>query len=141
MATPFPRAALAAAGHRFVQAKGDRIQLAEFDEIMLHQLTRTDPDEISGEICETVRSGSADPAYRASAYLALGKKGDPELIEFFRIRLAAELEEGEPGAAYQVMVALEELDEAVFAPGRGDANPNESDLNQRDAEAYLAHLA
>ena len=141
MRTPFPREALAAAAYRFEQANGNRIQLAEFDEIMRHQLTRTDPDELAQAIHKTVTSGEADADYRASACFALGKKMDDELLAFFRGRLELEVEAEELPVIYQIMIALDNLDEEIFAPERdGASSSNEHDLNLRDARAYLERL-
>ncbi len=142
MRPPFPREALAAAGYRFEQANGNRIQLPEFDEIMRHQLTRTDPDELAESLCATLSASEADADYRASACFALGKKFDHRLLAFFRERLEAELEADEIGVTYQIMIALDKLDEEIFAPERdGGSSSNEHDLNRRDAGAYLERLA
>ena len=138
MIRPFPREALAAAGSRFEQANGNRIQLADFDGMMLHKLTRTDPADLADAICETIIAGGTDAEYRASAYFALGKKFDADQIPFFRERLRIELDHDELGAAYQIMIALDNLDEEVLAAERAGGSIIEQDLNRRDAESYLA---
>jgi len=136
MTTPFPREALAAAAYRFAQASGERIQLAEFDAILLHNLSGVDPDELALTIRESITSDDADPAYRQSAYFALAKKSDDDLLPFFRERLRAEFDAGELDACYQLMFALEDLGEDVFPVGREAP----SAPGRQDVVAYLADL-
>ena len=136
----FPREALGAAAYRFDQANGTRIQLSEFDEILQHKLTGSDPDELANSIRESLLSDAADDAYRQSAYWVLGKKLDEELIPFFNQRLRSELDAEKFEACYQIMTALDNLDIEIFAPGRGGGSVNERDLNRRDAEEYLGAL-
>ena len=141
MNRPFPREALGAAAYRFEQSNGNRIQLSEFDEIMHHRLTKADPDELAEAIRDTITSGSADAAYRQSGYFALGKKCDDDLMPFFRERLQIELEAREAEACFQLMVALDNLDEDVFDPKRDEPSAAERDPNERDARAYLNNLS
>ncbi|MFT4550410.1 MAG: hypothetical protein ACI9UA_003646 [Pseudoalteromonas tetraodonis] len=140
MQLPVPREALAAAGHRFSQANATRIDLAQFDEIMNHRLTRCDPDELSAAIQESITGDEADSAYRQSAYFALGKKIDNGLLDFFHERLRIELAADEIEACYQIMVALNDLDEVIFAPEREGGAVHEQEMNRRDAGAYLDTL-
>jgi hypothetical protein len=137
----FPREALAAAAYRFGQANGNRIQLAEFDEILRHKLTGSDPDELAQSIRRSLLSDAADDAYRQSAYWVLAKKIDEELIPFFNERLRSELDAENFDACYQIMIGLDNLDVEIFAPGREGGSVNERDLNQRDAKKYLGALA
>jgi len=137
---PFPREALAAAASRMEQASGNRLQLDAVDEVLKYKLNRVEAEEIVTALTRSVESGTMDADYRSSAYWALGKKSDDELLDFFRVRLRAELDADEMGACYQLMIALDNLDEEIFAPGRNGGSINEYDLNRHDAEAYLTGI-
>jgi hypothetical protein len=140
MTTPIPREALAAVGYRFSQANGERIQLAEFDAILLHRLTGADPDELARATRESIAGNGADSAYRQAAYFALAKKSDDDLLPFFRERLRTELESGETDACYQLLLALDELGEDAFSTPRDVAIAGNRESSLRDAIAYLDSL-
>ena len=78
------------------------------------------------------------PELRLSAYWALSKRFDKNLLPFFRNQLEVEIEvEGAP-AVFQLLIAIDNLAEPVFGTDRnGSFSGFDSDLNIRDAKAYL----
>ena len=71
------------------------------------------------------------------AYWVLGTKRDEKLVPFFLQQLRIELTR-DMNCAYQIMIALEDVDEEVFSDERSSYSFDEDDLNRRDAVAYLA---
>ena len=135
-----PEDAILAAAYLFEQANGRALDEFEIGEIACHGLSGADPALIS----ETLKSAvldeaKSDPAYRHTAYWALGKRVDRELLSFFRDRLELELLR-DLETAYQIMIALHNLDEPVFSKSRTGYGVREHALNRKDAEIYLASL-
>ena len=82
---------------------------------------------------------SGNTAYRLSAYWALSKRFDKNLLAFFQKSLAAELQiEGIP-AVFQLLIALDNLNEPVFGKYRnGSFSGDDVESNCQDAKNYLA---
>lgn len=95
-------------------------------------------DELKDQIFNVFESDKIiDAELRSTAYWALGKKVDMDLIPFFVQRLKIELTE-HIQAAYQIMIALDCLGESVFGKDRnGKYTFNEDELNHRDGLIYL----
>jgi hypothetical protein len=74
---------------------------------------------------------------RGSAYWALGKRYCREDKKRFVAALQREIPRSS-SVTYQIMIALENLDEPVFAPGRSGASILEAEQNISDAKRYLA---
>ena len=126
-----------AAAWVFEQARGRQLEQIEIEEIEQANLSNCDPDELANQLVACLQDGRSLTAdLRCSAYWALGKRGDTALISFFRKALATEIER-DPQVAYPVMVALDDLGEAVFDASREGNSIVEVDLNKRDAKAYL----
>lgn len=73
--------------------------------------------------------------YRSLAYWALGKLGRKTDKRRFVDALRREVQ-GDMQVAYQILIALENMDEPVFS--RDGVSCAEDELNRRDALAYLA---
>ncbi|MDH4058402.1 MAG: hypothetical protein OEU76_06535 [Cyclobacteriaceae bacterium] len=75
---------------------------------------------------------------RTAGYWALSKRFNKLLTKNFKNWLRKELELNEPFAVYQLMIALENLDEPVFNPNRqGSSASDEIEKNMSDARVYL----
>ena len=86
-----------------------------------------------------IYNGSSD---RISAYWALGKRFNGELIPVFRKWLKQELHFNESYAVYQLLIALGNMEEPAFNPDRdGSSAYSETELNMRDAADYLKKTA
>ena len=99
----------------------------------------TPPQELVDDILGSFREGDPDDVeYRLSAYWALSKRFDKNLLPFYRKQLEVEIEvEGAP-AVFQLLIAIDNLDEPVFGTDRhGSFSDLDSELNIRDAKAYL----
>ena len=130
--------AICAIAYAFERANGNLLGEYEDSEIRFYGLDGIELDVLAGALRAGILEADAD--YRARAYWALGKRFDRELISFFRERLAAEMRE-EPSIAYQLMIALDNLEELVFSEARNDSySLLDGDLNLLDAEAYLRKL-
>ncbi len=78
-----------------------------------------------------------DSGYRSAAYWALSKRHDGSLLAHFRSWLGHELGQEEPNGLFQLMIALDNLNEPVFAGDRTGYAYHEIELNRRDAKRYL----
>ena len=79
---------------------------------------------------------------RGSIYWALGKRFNKKLIPNFRSWLKNEIELKEAGALYQLMIALDNLEEPIFDIDRdGSYSSLDKDLNLRDAKKYIEKYA
>ncbi|MBI5381573.1 MAG: hypothetical protein HZA31_06710 [Opitutae bacterium] len=74
---------------------------------------------------------------RGSAFWALGKRCQKEDKKRFVAALQHEVSRSS-SVSYQIMIALDNLDEPVFAIGRSGASLLEAEQNLADAERYLA---
>lgn len=77
-------------------------------------------------------------ADKTSAYWALSKRCNRNLIPEFKRWLRSELEAENGAAVYQILIALNNIGEPVFHKDReGGSAVFETDLNLRDAREYL----
>lgn len=127
---------LMAAGLRFERERG--VPHAPFEKAEVDEagLANTDPDELARTIWEWLDGVGADSEWRNCAYWALGKRYDPRdrapLVAALRRELLRDVD-----AAYQVMIALDNIGEPVFAPERMGRSALDRAENRADAERYL----
>jgi hypothetical protein len=74
---------------------------------------------------------------RTSAYWALSKRVNKKLISKFRNWLKVELENNQYYAIYQILIALDYLEENAFSKSRTGRDDSEFELNRIDALNYL----
>lgn len=130
--------AIAAVAFAFERANGNILGEYEQSEIRHFGLDECEPNDLATGLRAGILDG--DAAYRSQSYWALGKRFDREAIPYFRERLAAELTE-EPSIVFQLLIALDNLDEPVFSDARnGSFSSLDDDMNLQDAEAYLRAL-
>lgn len=133
----FPDNAIAAVAFLFESKNGRKLSDFELSEIRRHELEDSDPNKLAAILKECAQNErSSDATYRQQIYWALSKKFDHKLIPFFRKRLSLELQR-DMEAAYQIMIALDNLDEQVFSINRQDYVITEYKQNRLDAELYL----
>ena len=130
--------ALVAVAFVFERANGRLLSEDEQSEVVFHNLQGYDPELLATELRSAISEhAEVGPNYRSLAYWSLGKRFDKRLIPFFRERLAVEILD-DLGTAYQIMIALDHLEEPVFSSSRnGSYSILDTDLNRRDAESYL----
>lgn len=102
-------------------------------------LSKYEPKLLEKEVVDGLNSGLyANSTDRISAYWALGKRFNEELIPFFQKWLRIELELNDAQAVYQLLISLSNMEEPVFNPDRdGGSAASETELNLRDAAKYL----
>lgn len=102
-------------------------------------LTRFNPPELERIIFEGLENGIYDGlADRISAYWALGKRFNRDLIPYFKKWLQKESDLNDQQAVYQLLIALGNMGEPVFNSDReGGSASWETELNMRDAKKYL----
>lgn len=134
----FSESLIATAASIFEAANGRTLDDWENSEIERHGLRGVDLNWLSGELMRWIVSEEKDVLpVRAVAYWALGKKFDSSLLPFFRKQLAVELAR-DTHAVYQIMIALDNLNERVFSDGRGGSySSDEHELNSSDSARYL----
>jgi len=82
-----------------------------------------------------IYDGSTD---RISAYWALGKRFNRNLIPSFKKWIRKEFDLNDAQAVYQLLISLGNMEEEVFNPDRDGGSASwETELNMRDAKDYL----
>jgi len=133
----FPKDAITAAAFSFELARGVPHGPYEVSEIQTHGLDGIDPELLARELRYLIiAEHKSDSGDRQQAYWALGKKRDSILIPFFRDQLRLELTR-DMIAVYQIMIALQDMDEPTFGSDRSGYSIDDYELNRRDAESYL----
>jgi hypothetical protein len=136
----FSKELVMAAALVFEAANGRRLESCERSEIRDHGLTNVDASELSRALVDMIESDSEDVVGdRGAVYWALGKRFDQALLPFFRKQLGVELQRS-MDAAYQIMIALDNLNEPIFAEERSSYSFDAYDLNRRDADRYLVSI-
>lgn len=121
----------------FEQANGNRLD--ENDVLLIEKstLSNCSAEYLEAALVESLNAGRPT-SYRASVYWALGKRFNRELIPDFKKWMAQELQNQEFGAVYQLLIALDNLEEPVFGNDRnGSYSAMDTKLNVRDAKIYL----
>ena len=122
----------------FRQACGNDLQPHDLNAIGWSRLRDISPDLLAQDLIELITSDNGGRTWdRGMAYWVLGTKRDEKLVPFFLQQLRIELTR-DMNCAYQIMIALEDVDEEVFSDERSSYSFDEDDLNRRDAVAYLA---
>ena len=131
---------LEACAYIFEIANGNTFEDFRIEVIATSQLPATNPDDLAEQIINGIESGSyITESSRGSAYWALSKRFDAELIPLFRKWLRNELKLENEGGLFQLMIALNNLDEPVFHKERSGFSSFEIELNYRDARYYLSN--
>lgn len=130
---------LEAAAYIFEKVNGNSHSDLENRIIAESNLTRYNPPELERIIVEGLENGIYDGlADRISAYWALGKRFNRDLIPYFKKWLQKESDLNEQQAVYQLLIALGNMGEPVFDSDRNGSSASwETELNMRDAKKYL----
>ena len=130
--------AIEAIVYLFEQANGRELESYDLDVIKEHSLVGHDPSVISNYLVDVIQSDSSlAESYRTAVYWALSKRHDKGLISFFIERLATEVSLNSQ-SVFQLLIALDNLEENVFSEERGGSYSSlDDDLNLCDAQLYL----
>ncbi|SHH78851.1 hypothetical protein [Winogradskyella jejuensis] len=122
----------------FEKANGNSHSEYEKRIIAESKLTKFKPTELEKIIVDGLNSGIyKNEEERVSGYWSLSKIGNQNLISEFKKWLRAELENENGIAVFQILVALDRLDEPAFNKNRTGRGVDETELNLRDAKEYL----
>ncbi len=122
----------------FEMANGNIHSDYEKEVIATSRLTQYPPTTLENIIIEGLNSELyKNEDERVSAYWALSKIGNQNLIVEFQKWLYIELQNEKVIAIFQLLVALDRLEEPAFHKSRNGRGVNEIELNIRDAKQYL----
>lgn len=125
----------------FEEAKGSFHSELEKKIIAESELTKFSVKELLKIIVDGINSGIYNSEEdRVSAYWCLSKISDKKLILDFRKWLLFEIENKNSTAIFQILIALDKLDESVFNKRRTSRDVFETELNLEDAKIYLRKL-
>ena len=101
-------------------------------------LTNYEPTELEQIIVNGLNSEIYETeSERVSGYWALSKNGNRNLVSDFKKWLRTELQCENGIAIFQILVALDRLEEPAFHKNRNGRAVDETELNIRDAKQYL----
>jgi len=122
----------------FEQENGNSHSNYEKGIISESKLTEFKPTELEQIIVDGLNFGIYENEFeRVSGYWALSKSGNQNLISDFQKWLKMELEFGNGIPIFQILIALDRLDEPAFNKKRTGREVSETELNIRDAKQYL----
>ena len=128
-----------AAAILFDRIRGVSLSTAELKEIETHFGKNIDTTQIKDSLLQAISSHPSPTSnYRSLVYWALGKLYDRSLLVFFQQSLKIE-RELDLEVAYQVMIALDNLDEPVFS--RTSLSVFDHQQNDQDALRYLKSVS
>jgi hypothetical protein len=137
----FTRSQLLAAAQRFEMANGRALEQDEHDCVVAAGLGGIELQTLVDQICSILDlSLVLESDFRSTAFWALGKSYDSRLVEFFRRHLGREVER-DMAVAYQIMIALDNLDEPIWQADKQSFGVNETELNYEAAVRYLGGCA
>lgn len=133
----FPPEQVHAAAFLFEKENGNVLGNYEEGVVADSKLEGRDPRELKKELIESVTFPTElNEQDRTPVYWVLSKTFDSELIEWWTSQLRKEVED-ETGCVFQILIALDNLEEPVFGKGRSSRSICETELNLRDARNYL----
>ncbi|PKQ46773.1 hypothetical protein [Confluentibacter flavum] len=122
----------------FEKANGNPHSVYEKKIIAASELTKFKPTELEQIIVDGLNSGIyKNEDERVSGYWTLSKIGNRNLISDFKEWLRTELENENGIAFFQLLIALDRLEEPAFNEKRTGQGADETELNIRDAKQYL----
>jgi hypothetical protein len=122
----------------FEKANGNSHSNFENEIIAESELTKFEPTELEKIIVDGLNAGIyKNQDERVSAYWSLSKICNRNLIPDFKKWLNYELESENGTAIFQILVALDRLEEPAFHKKRNGRGFDEIELNIRDAKKYL----
>ncbi|WP_298513314.1 hypothetical protein [uncultured Kordia sp.] len=122
----------------FEKENGNTLGEYENNVIDASTLKNIPVDQLEASIIEGLKKNAyIVEKTRISAYWALSKRFNPDLIPHFKTWLQQELDAEKNIAIFQLMIALDRLNEPVFDATRTGVSFDEFDLNVKDAVKYL----
>mgnify|MGYP005997219949 CR=1 FL=1 len=135
---PLSEAWLFAAESVFAREAGNTVSAQDHAAIDAAGLGDVEAAALARRVVQAVEDGGLSERERSAAYFALSKCYEPRLIPRFRVWLAREVADG--GPVFQLMIALDTLEEPVFGADRDGYASRDVERNLVDARRYLAEL-
>lgn len=137
----FDHEKLTAAGFIFEKENGNTLSEFELEAILESNIESIEAEKLE----EIIHDGLNQNLYpeidlRISAYWALSKRFNQKLLQSFRNWLKFEFENGNTDAFFQLMIAIDKLDEPIFHGKRTSRSFDENEMNIRDVKEYLKNL-
>lgn len=127
------------AAYVFEKSNGNSKTAYEEKMIAESALSDLDPKDLEKIIVDGLNARLyKETKIRTSAYWALSKRFNPDLIPNFKEWLALEIENKNDVALFQLMIALDNLKEAIFRKDRSVYSIEEVEHNLEDARDYLS---
>ncbi|WP_422106226.1 hypothetical protein [Winogradskyella sp.] len=105
------------------------------------KLTKYSIEELKSDIIKGLNSNLyLEDSERVNAYWALSKLNDKALIPVLRKWLKNELKSSNYIPVFQILVALDKLEEPAFGQDRSSRYYDDMELNMRDAKNYLGYI-
>ena len=122
----------------FERGEGHHHSSYEKEVIKESNLLHYQPCELKTIIVDGLNSNLyTEPTERISAYWALSKTNNKNLIPELKNWLKEELNHKNGAPIFQILVALERFDEPAFHAERNSRSYDETELNIRDSKIYL----
>ena len=122
----------------FERENGNSLDEFELDTISESNLGEFSTKELEKIICVGLNQKIyEEDKLRICAYWALSKRFNPELLKHFVNWLQLEVENENSIAIYQLMIAIDKLDNKIFDKKRTSRYSDENEMNIRDAKIYL----
>lgn len=128
---------LEASAYIFEKANGIELDTYQENLIANANLNCYGISELEMLIIKGLNNNSYNESIRVSAYFALSKRFNTALVAHFKKWLKEELNNNHSNNIYQLMIALQNLDEPIFNPKRTGSSFFETELNIRDVKRYL----
>ena len=136
----FPEENIEAVAYLFESTVGSTLDETQLNCVKKAGITQSDVPALVRALKNSVQNiRAADCGYRSKVYWALGKLYSDELLEFFQQMLEKEIGRNVE-VAYQIMIALDNLDEPIFDPGREIFSVLDHKENLKDAMKYIKIL-
>jgi uncharacterized membrane-anchored protein YjiN (DUF445 family) len=123
----------------FERANGNTLGEYEVGVIEESGLSNVSVETLENSIIENLNKNQIiENSFKALAYWVLSKRFNKKLIPEFTKWLKNEVSNEEPEAIYQLLIALENLEQPAFGKDRnGSFSIEDVELNIRDANEYL----
>ena len=120
----------------FEQANGNVLNSGDVAIVNNSGFIQFTPEELESMLIDSI--ADSEPEQRSRVYWVLGKRYNHNLLPKFKDWLKLEVATDNVQVIYQLLIALDNLEEPVFGKDRdGSYSSLDTELNIRDANVYL----
>lgn len=125
----------------FERENGNLLGEFELETIYDSTIGNVKAEELEKIICNGLEEKLyGENELRISSYWALSKRFNPELLKYFRKWLQYEVDNENSATTFQLMIAIDKLDDAIFSKERTGRSFDEIEMNMLDAKKYLNNI-